>query len=171
MSKVIRMRLSTDSIDRAIKEIKEYRKWVQLKTVQFVKALASRGLTVIDSNKVTPGDSDASNTNAYVTVDILGTKAIAHLFFEGEDVAFIEFGAGASYNGVAGQSPNPFGAKLGYTIGSYGLGQGSGYYWYYKDVDGERKISLGTKAGMPVAKADEKIRNEFIDVAKAVFRW
>lgn len=170
MSKVIKMRLSVDSIDAAIKELQQYKQEIRLKTEQFVRALASRGIQTIDKNKVTQGDSDASNTSTYVTVDVLGAKAIATLHFEGADVAFIEFGAGASYNGSAGQSPNPFGAKLGMTIGSYGFGQGKNYYWYYKDIDGQRKISFGTKAGMPVAKADEEIRNTFIQVAKAVFR-
>lgn len=170
MSKIIKMRLSTKSIDKAIKEIKAYKDEVRLKTVQLVRALAGRGLTVVDSNKFTEGDSDASNTNAYVEVEERGTTAVAHLYLAGEDVAFIEFGAGVYYNGSVGSSPNPFGQKLGLTIGSYGKGYGKENSWYYRDANNILRVSFGTKAAMPLAKADEAIRDQFFDVARAIFR-
>ena len=172
MSKIIKMRLSTKSIDKAIKEIKAYKDEVRLKTVQLVRALASIGLTVVDSNKFAEGDTDASNTNAYVEVEERGTTAIAHLYLAGmgEDVAFIEFGAGVYYNGSAGSSPNPFGQKLGLTIGSYGKGHGKENSWYYRDANKIFRVSFGTKAAMPLAKADEAIRDQFFDVARAIFR-
>lgn len=170
MSKIIKMRLSTKSIDKAIKEIKAYKDEVRLKTVQLVRALASRGLTVVDSNTFAEGDSDASNTNAYVEVEERGTTAVAHLYLAGEDVAFIEFGAGVYYNGSAGSSPNPFGQKLGLTIGSYGKGHGKENSWYYRDANKILRVSFGTKAAMPLAKADEAIRDQFFDVARAIFR-
>ena len=86
----------------------------------------------------------------------------------GDDVAFVEFGAGIHFNGHPNSSPNPYGVKLGYTIGSYGLGQGLNEYWFYKD-GGEWKVSEGTEATMPLFHASEAIKQEYLDVARKVF--
>ena len=88
----------------------------------------------------------------------------------GEKVAFIEFGAGIHYNTPAGQSPNPFGQQLGFTIGSYGLGLGANDSWRYQDLAGNWKTSQGTKAQMPMAKADQAIRDAFEQTIEEVFK-
>ena len=169
MAEKIHITLSQKSIEEAIKKLEAYKKQLQFNTAIFVSKLAEIGLQTIDSNTEVEGDTNF-NGQAYVQLERSSASAKATLVLHGEGVAFIEFGAGVHYNGSAGQSPNPFGAKLGYTIGSYGLGQGVNDSWVYYDENEFRyKTSQGTKAAMPMAKADEEIRREFIRTAKEVF--
>lgn len=172
MSKVIKMTLSTDSIQKAIDEVLKYKEEMNLKTMELVSRLADIGLEVIDANKYSSGDSDFNDIRSYVWLDSDGsTKSRATLVLNGKDIAFIEFGAGVHFNGSAGGSPNPFGVQLGYTIGSYGQGQGANDYWvYYDESLGRFKTSHGTEAAQPLAKADEEIRNKFISEARKVFK-
>jgi hypothetical protein len=85
----------------------------------------------------------------------------------GEDIAFIEFGSGIVYNGSG--SPHPMGEKLGMTIGSYGYHQGKRGYWYYEDENGQRTLSIGTKAAMPMYKAEIEMLKKINKVAREVY--
>lgn len=162
--------LSEKSLKNAATQIERYRKQFVNKNREFVRELTKAGIAVIYENLYGAGDSEPPEPNEPKV--FMGThegymQAILRL--RGEDVMFVEFGAGITYNSPAGSSPHPMGAQLGYTIGSYGLGQGAKEYWFYKDKDGEEKVSYGTEATMPMYKADMKIRQEFASIAKRVF--
>ena len=94
---------------------------------------------------------------------------LATLIVSGKDLLFIEFGAGVHYNGAVGSSPHPLGASKGYTIGSYGKGNGSKDAWYYYSDTGEVVKSHGTQATMPVYKAGVEMRQQMLKIAKEVF--
>lgn len=68
-----------------------------------------------------------------------------------------------------GSNPNPMGASKGYTIGSYGKGNGSKDSWYYYADTGELVRSQGTQATMPVYKAGVEMRQKMLKIAKEVF--
>lgn len=172
MSKTIQLSLSTESIEKAIKEIREYRETLRFKNNIFVQRLAELGLKIVEANKYTEGDSDSDGlVSERVVVEESENRVKATLILHGKDVAFIEFGAGVHYNGAVGSSPNPFGTKLGMTIGSYGKGLGKNDKWVYMDEEsGLYIVTHGTKAAQPMAKADEKIRNDFINIAREVFK-
>lgn len=160
---------SEKSIDEAIKKLKFFKQEVQLKTVQLITKLAEIGIQTIDSNKYAEGDTNFVG-EAYTQLEYGETSAKVTLVLHGEKVAFIEFGAGIHYNTPAGQSPNPFGQQLGFTIGSYGLGLGANDSWRYQDLAGNWKTSQGTKAQMPMAKADQAIRDAFEQTIEEVFK-
>lgn len=82
---------------------------------------------------------------------------------------FIEFGAGVYYNGSAGASPHPKGQEFGFLIGSYGAGHGQQKVWGYYDETGELVMTHGVEATMPLFKAEQKIIDEYVSVAKRVF--
>lgn len=170
MPKVIKINpYSEKSVDKAIKQLKTFRAEVQLKSKQLIERLADIGFQIASTSGISEGDTEF-NGEAYVLYEYADVSAKATLVLHGEGVAFIEFGAGVHFNAPPGQSTNPFGQQLGLTIGSYGHGLGARDAWTYYDED-ERtyKLSYGTKASMPMATADEAIRESFERVVREVF--
>lgn len=157
------------SIDRVIKEIRLQRNEISNKCSEFVRRLSKIGIPVIKQNIVsTIGDSD-KNHNIYIKVNSFGSYSQATLYVEGRDMLFMEFGSGVYYNGSVGGSPHPKGKEFGYTIGSYGKGQGKNESWFYYTDSGEIAMSHGTKASMPVYKASIEIRTQILKIAREIF--
>ena len=157
------------SLDKAIRQIRQYQNSLNDKCAEFVRRLAEVGIPVIDENiAAAQGDSDKGH-NTYIKINSFGSYSQAQLIVEGKDLLFIEFGAGVHYNGSAGSSPHPLGEELGYTIGSYGKGKGANDSWVYISSAGDPVISHGTKSTMPVYKAGVEIRREILKIAKEVF--
>lgn len=168
-NKTIKMELSHKSIQDTIKQLRAYQKTLVSKNEEFVRRLTELGIPVIDQNiATTRGDSDKSH-NTYVKINSFGDYTQATLVCEGKSLAFIEFGAGISYNTPAGTSPHPKGQDFGYTIGSYGQGNGKNESWVYYADSGEWVRSYGTEATMPVYKASVKIMQNIRRIAKEVF--
>lgn len=160
--------LSPSAVKHAIINMQGYLNDLYEKNKEFVYRLCNIAVDVIEKNMVTPGDSDPSHTTAiYISGGGTSIKGVVRL--NGEDVLFIEFGAGITYNGPAGQSPHPKGAELGYTIGDYGYHLGRLSSWRYQDSNGEWRVSYGTKAAMPMYKAGQAIRQNIRKVAADVF--
>lgn len=169
MPKKISIQLSEKSIQKAIDELNQYKRNLRSKNDEFVKRLAELGIPIINQNIASAaGDSDKSH-NTYIKLNSFGDYSQATLVCEGKDLLFIEFGAGVHFNGAAGSSPHPKGQEFGYTIGSYGKGQGKQDSWYYYADSGESVLSHGTQATMPVYRASVEIRNKIREVAREVF--
>lgn len=174
----IKINLSDKSIQNAIQELSKYRNWVNSKTSQLIKELAEVGIPVIEDNMAKANytyDSknirSGSNTEHYTHVKIhsFGSYSEATLILEGEEVLFIEYGAGVYYNGSAGSSPHPKGAVNGMVIGSYGKHHGVQKVWGYYDDNGDLVLTHGVKAQMPMYKAQTEIERQMVAVAKRVF--
>ena len=161
-----RLNYSVNNIDGLIKCLEDYSKSIETKGELFVRRLAEIGLPVIDATVAsTKGDADTGYNKSYIEVE----GNTARLIFEGNDVLFIEFGAGVHYNGEAGKSPHPKGAEFGYTIGSYGEGHGKQDSWFYRDETGSLWRSFGTEASMPMYKASMEIVTNIRRIANEVF--
>ena len=170
MTKITIDALNPDSYKRAASRVRKLQQTYANKNRQFVKELTAAGIKVIYMNLFGAGDSEIPEPNTpHVVMGHREGVMTATLRLSGEDVMFVEFGAGVHYNGPAGSSPHPLGVKLGYTIGSYGHGQGAKEYWFYEDEDGTTQLSQGTEATMPLWKADQAIRQKFVKIAKSVF--
>jgi len=169
--RVIKMRLSSASINETVKLLREYKEELRLKSSIFVQRLAELGLKIVEQKKTSfRGSSNGNDLNTYIWLDENDSKVTATLVLAGRDVAFVEFGAGIHYNTPVGTSPHPKGGELGLTIGSYGQGKGANDYWFYYDQDlGRVRFTYGTSAAKPMSSADEEIRNQFISVAREVF--
>ena len=170
MTKITIDALNPDSFARAADSVRKLQKTYVNKNREFVKRLTEAGISVIYKNLWGYGDSEPPEVNTpHVLMGHKDGVMTATLRLYGEDVMFVEFGAGVHFNGPAGSSPNPLGVQLGYTIGSYGHGQGAREYWFYEDETGATQVSYGTEATMPMWRADQEIRQKFASIAKSVF--
>lgn len=171
MSKTIRFDLSARGISGAISELKAYKRDISQKTEAFrkrfaeeVAKLAQTGFDASYLDYLVDGET----TPATVSVDVLNHGSTSFVTAYGEDAVWIEFGAGVYYNGSAGSSPHPKGQELGFTIGSYGKGQGKRKVWgYYRD--GELILTHGTPATMPMYNALKQACDNIWSIAREVF--
>lgn len=157
--------LSPQSAEQIAKMIESYIKELDTKRRLLIEQLAQLGLPIIEQNAAAAQEPIDNYSTNIVIVDS-GNTTTAKLILEGNEVLFVEFGAGIHFNGSS--SPNPYSAKFGYEIGGYGKHQGLNDFWFYRE-DGELIKSHGTKATMPMYRAYEEICNNFIRIAESVF--
>ena len=160
---IIKMSLSTESIDNAIKELTAYRDSIDRKKNLLLERLGEIGIkeaSVRFTTAMYDGDNDSNvtleaNSNGYV------------ILAEGNAVAFIEFGAGVYHNpGEPYPNPRPDGIV---GIGEYGYGRGKRKAWGYRDNGGDIKITHGNPAAMPLWYASEEMRKNILTIAREVF--
>ena len=170
--KVIRFGLNTKDIDRAIKELEQYKRDFQMKVETYRKRIAEEiagsaslnfGSAVID-DRVRGGPR---KPEVKVRVDDRGNIAV--VVADGEDAVWCEFGAGVYHNGSVGSSPHPKGAELGFTIGNYGCGFGRRKVWGYYD-NGTLVLTHGTPASMPMYNAAQEVMKKAIEIAREVWK-
>lgn len=167
MSKVIKVKLDTNSIDKAIRELEDYQDELATKLENFMDALLSVGFAEASARASSfMGDSEpASVTQEYVVKS--KDTLIATISLVGKDAIFIEFGAGIVFN----PEDHPWAGKFGYGPGTYPSEHPPNKaimpgYWYY----GGGKLSVGTEAKMPLYFASEAMRNEAVQKAIEIFR-
>ena len=177
IKKVISIDIDSKSIDRAIKEIEQYKKDLLEKLDIYRERIAEEIKTEaqfgFNSSTVDEDIVSGSSRKADVSVSVTPSGNISVIVANGEDAVWCEFGSGVFYNGAVGSSPNPYGASVGFTIGSYGQGKGSQKAWgYYEDdTGGEKKVVItrGTPATMPMYNAAISVATRAISIAKEVF--
>lgn len=169
--KVITFKLSEHDIDRAIKELADYKQEILKKTEllrqKVAERLADEARQGFDGAVV---DDLVKGGTRYGQVDVSIDERgnVTAVVAIGEDAVWIEFGAGVYHNGSPGSSPHPHGAELGMTIGGFGKGNGKKEVWGFYE-EGELKLSRGTPAKMPMARAITTVCNEISEIAKEVF--
>lgn len=169
--KVISFGLSEQDIDRALKELAEYKQEIIRKTEllrdKVAERLAEEAKTGF-SGAVVDDLVKGGQKFAQVDVSVDNRGSVTVVVASGEDAVWVEFGAGVYHNGSPGSSPHPNGAELGMTIGGFGKGNGKKEVWGFYE-DGELKLSRGTPARMPMARAVTTVCNEIKEIAKEVF--
>lgn len=172
MAKTIRFQLSRSGINGAISELKSYKQEIRRKTETFRKRFAQEVAKLAQAGFDASAVDylvDGSTTPSVVNVDVTNGSGVSFVTASGEDAVWIEFGAGVYYNGAAGSSPNPWGGKLGFTIGSYGKGMGQKRVWGYYSEDGELILTRGTPATMPMYHALKSACDNIYSIAREVF--
>lgn len=169
--KIITFGLSEQGIEGAIKELEQYKQDILKKTELLREKVADR--LADEAQKGFNGavvDDLVRGGNRYGSVDVSvdNRGAITVVIADGEDAVWIEFGAGVHHNGSPGSSPHPNGAELGMTIGGFGKGNGKKDTWGFYE-DGELKLTRGTPATMPMARAVTTVCNEISEIAREVF--
>lgn len=171
-------RLTQKDIKSLAQKLRQYQNRLKNKTNELVKELSDVGIQVIEENmenahytydsKGVRSGSDTSHMT-YVKMHSYGEYSQAELILQGKEVLFIEFGAGVYYNGAAGATPHPKGQEFGFTIGSYGSGNGQKKVWGYYNESGDLVLTRGVEATMPMYKAEQEIVDKYIAIAKKVF--
>ena len=161
------------SIDRAVNEIRDYSRWVQRKTDELRERIAyfiAKDASAVFNTAVAEDDmrEGVITGNVEVSVEPQGDNTTV-IIASGKDAVFMEFGAGVYYNGAVGSSPNPLGTALGFTIGSYGKGNGRKEVWAYDGGDGQIHLTHGTPASMPLYKAVQSVSRDIVKIAREVF--
>lgn len=172
MTKIIRMSLDPESINAAIVELKHYKREIMDKIEELRNRVAyfiAKDASAVFNTAVADDLIGEGAAIGGVDVHVEDNGNVTLVIASGEDAVFMEFGAGVYNNGAVGSSPNPLGAGLGYTIGSYGKGNGAKEVWGYRGQDGEIHLTHGTPASMPMYRAMMSVVNDIVKIAREVF--
>ena len=161
--KVISFGLNTKDINRAIKEVEEYKKDILRKEKLLLEKLAYIGVKEA-SVRFTTAMYDGVNDSS---VSLEQTSNGYAIVAQGNAVAFIEFGTGV-YHNTSEPYPNPRPEGI-VGIGEYGQGKGKRKAWGYRDEGGEVVITRGNPASMPMWYATEEMRRSILQIAKEVW--
>lgn len=169
--RTIAIELTTDGIERAINELNTYKQEIIQKTETLRKRVGE-----LLANEAQQGFNGAivddlindSKRIAQVDVSVDNSGDVTLVIAKGEDAVWVEFGTGVYHNGSPGSSPHPDGAELGFTIGSFGEGRGKRQVWGFKE-DGVLKLTHGTPAKMPMARAVSSVINDIQSIVQEVF--
>lgn len=171
--KKVTITLSGREIDRLLREVEDWKNWLQERTTVFLDRVAQAGMEVASAKfeqAVYDGTNDVS-----VTVEPRGTEVRA-VVATGRATLFIEFGTGVTY-----PDNHPEAQELGMVRGEYGKGRGKQSTWgYYGDpgtngVLKEKKnggsvvITHGNPANMPMYETVKELQDRLTDIAKEVF--
>ena len=152
--------LSASAIAAAERGLLEYAVWLEKKSAELRSRLASLGATVASirfSRAIYSGTNDVS-----VRVDDTGKTAV--IYAEGESVAFIEFGSGATHG-----YGHPMDSELGIGPGTYPEGKGHwddpNGWWY---AHGQH--TYGNPPAQAMVAARDAMLEELTQIAKEVFQ-
>lgn len=162
VTETIKLTLSPEGCDKAIRQLERYKKKIPKRNAAICENVAI--LAAVEAEKAlkkwfrpdTPPyeTADPSDVKFSWTKPKAGVNASCSMTGSGEDLLFIEFGAGVHFNQNPHGSPHPKGVELGYTIGDYSdLHHGLEDEWSWLDPSGEWHKSHGTSAVMPMAFA------------------
>lgn len=171
MKKVIKVGLSKSELDRVLREVEQYKLWLNERIAMLIEKVAQEIATEAESNfssAVAEILLREGRRNAEVSVRVENQGDVTLVIADGEDAIWCEFGTGVYYNGSVGSSPHPRGQELGYTIGTYGKGHGARQVWGWKE-DGVLKLTRGIPAQMPLYKAVRSIAERLDTIAQEVF--
>ena len=173
MSKrVIQVGLNVKDINRAIREVNQFKEDFRKKVDTYRKRIAEEiavQASLNFGNSTVDDVIKGSSRRPDVQVSVSERGKVAVVIADGEDAVWCEFGAGVYHNGSVGSSPNPYGEDLGFTIGSYGKGYGKKQVWGYYDEDSNLVLTRGTPATMPMYNAAQEIMRKSVEIAREVF--
>ena len=158
--KKITFSLSPQSIDKAIKELEAYKKWIQQKADELCDRLSELGATYVSLSyaRVNPFVSD--NGGKDFQIDVIREGNVWTIRADGSDVLFLEFGSGARY-GYG--HPDPKGYGPGTYPGSKHWDDPKGWH----TPAGQRSFGNPPSAGMYFAKVIMK--EDLERIAREVF--
>ena len=166
MTKTIRVQMSPSSVDKAIKELKQYQSRIKVKQELFLTLLASIGVKEAEIH-FNPAVAQLMGTRASLDIDVVTTDKGFNIVASGAQVAFLEFGAGVSSGtGYKGIKPPEIGP-----IGTHGKGKGSRDSWTFWASE-EKTHWLRTSGNAPAMGmyyASKRMQDNIRKIAREVF--
>lgn len=167
MAKKISVTLSSKSIRDAIKELEKYRDSLERKNEIFVKRLKEIGINVITSKIAQARTEDDKDLYIEDETKALKSVVVARIRVTGKMILFIEFGAGVFYNQG---NAHPLASQFGYGVGTYpGQTHAEDDFWFFIDENGDKHMSHGTEATMPLYNAYREMYIQVLAIAREVF--
>lgn len=170
--KKISMDLSLESVRKARIEVERYRDDLARKT-ELLRQKVGMAIawTAADGFSHAIVDDLINGEKRYAQVDVVVNEEgdTTVILANGADAVFVEFGAGVKNNGSVGTSPHPKGAELGFTIGSYGQGNGRKEVWGFYE-GGQLMLTYGTPASMPMYRGVKQACDHIAEIAREVFQ-
>lgn len=162
MSKKIIFGLSTKEINRAIRELEQYKKELNRKTSLLIEALTDRGVEIAKAQirelgAVYTGELEESIMgyfNPTVQVGIIRAGAPYAIY--------VEFGTGV----VGAGSPHPAPAGWRYDVNNHG----EAGWWYFNDRDQKWHWTKGIESRPFMYNTVQILERESVRIAKEVFR-
>ena len=161
--------LDSISVRNAIMDLETYRDRMDDRALEVRERMAdiiAKHVRMAYTTVVVDDTTDGPITGASATVEVESDSTTTTITVDGEDVIFIEFGAGVYHNGGVGSSPNPWGAKLNYTIGSYSKSHPEKEIWIFSDFYKVKHWTHGTPASMPLYKAFMSALGQLQEIAR-----
>ena len=165
--KTISFSLDPASIQKAIREVQEYKAQLQRKNEILIDRLSKIGLQVVQSTMESIPDDEKGSYYTEIVNNSAGDITGAAIRLSGDKVLFLEFSAGFTY----GTDSYPTPAGDGYGVGTY-PGQTHAFDpngWWYTDENGEKHHSYGNRAYMPMFRAEQAIILAVRETAREVF--
>ena len=174
MARTIKMSLSTDSINKAIKEITAYKNSLVYKTELFAKTLSQKGVQIARAKVIT---YDATFTNELLNSIVSEKKSSKEAKFvfvvkaDSEHAVWVEFGVGQL--GQEGSYPYPFPDDIsweynsGHTIFEISPGQ---YGWFFPMPDGTWRFTQGMPSRPFMYETSIDLVGITESVARQIFR-
>lgn len=172
--RVIKVQLNERSIDQAIKELNNYKKWLTDKTKEFLKALADEGVEIA-SVKFGQAVYDGTN-DVTCSMQDRGANKVAVMAIGGATL-FIEFGTGVKY-----PDNHPEAGENGMVRGQYGykLGRLEKGWRYSGDPGSNGEVitegkyageihTYGNPANMSMYLTVRELENKFAEIARRVY--
>ena len=153
-----------ESVDAAIKKLKQYEKDFQRKEIEFICRLKELGVSVATSGFAT-ADYDGVN-DVQIAETQNGSRAAVIAY--GETVGFIEFGTGVKF-------PEWSETDAEFTPpahGTYGQGKGANPHgWFFKQNDGAgARHTYGNPPAEAMLTARDRMVESVIQIAREVWR-
>ena len=172
--KTIPVKLSAASISKAIQELKNYQKWFEEKTKDFLKALGEEGVQIA-SAKFQSATYDGTN-DVHCQIEERNDTKVA-VVAVGNATLFIEFGTGITY-----PDDHPEAAQNGMIRGGFGhkLGRLPGGWRYDGDPGTNGTVitsgkhagmvhTFGNPANMCMYLTIRELEDKFEEIARRVY--
>lgn len=170
--KVIETEFSVDGMKRLVTTMRKYNQRVKHANATFVRRLMEEGFDVAQMHiqSCNHYDRDKPIGTLSINTETSGDVVSMSLKFTGEQVLFVEFGAGFYWN----TKENPLADQFGYGVGTYPnqIHANDEGGWSYQDSTGRWIHTMGTEATMPMYNASVAMRNKekLISIAKEVYQ-
>jgi hypothetical protein len=153
------------SVKAALKQVEQYKRWLKAKETELLTKLGDYGVTRVRVN-YSWIQYDGNTSIDDISCNVNGN--VATIRARGEEIAFIEFGAGVWFNDAESYPiPRPKGIV---GIGQYGKGKGNDPRgWYYTKDGVSGKHTKGNPPAMGMYKTTLDLATEVTKIAKEVF--
>ena len=163
---------SQEGMEEYAKFIRDYKVDIARLNDLFVRRLAEEGFDVASIAIQSSDHYDKDKPIGTLTIDRdeMGEVSSCTLNFTGQQVLFVEFGAGFYWNDKAIQTT--WAEQFGYGVGTYPnqkhANDAGG--WSYQAETGEWIHTRGTEATMPMYNAIQGMKERFIQIAREVYQ-